>query len=337
MRQLESREATHMHTRIKRRPVERNSFEDTVSNAAAAYDEAGDDYRSYADGNAQDLYAFGNRYAFGDRHVWRILEDRLLAHRAEGAHSIRILDAGCGPGTWLRRLVARSHELGFTSITARGFDVAGAQIRRAQVLSRDIARFSGVDLRFEVGDLTRAVAEADSTVDLAVCLFGVLNHVPVSCLPNVCAELARVTAGHFITTVRAAGSTPSIFVDSMEKARHFEQDHRRNRCEVELRDGRHIAFNLHLFTAGELRALVANHFDVQVLRGLDLFHGRFTPDPRWNPSTLTSDRDLYDELGRLEELYSGDPRFIDRAAHLLLVAGRAGPASACPAARLRVA
>jgi hypothetical protein len=41
---------------------------------------------------------------------------------------------------------------------------------------------------------------------------------------------------------------------------------------------------------------------------------------RWNPASLRADRQLSDELVKLEETYSTSPEFIDRAGHLLLVA-----------------
>jgi hypothetical protein len=85
------------------------------------------------------------------------------------------------------------------------------------------------------------------------------------------------------------------------------------RCEVEMSDGRHIVFNSHLFAAAELRELAARRFDVDLVRGLDLFHGRFAPDRRWNPAGLRTDPRLYDELDRLEEMYCDDPCFMDRA------------------------
>ena len=42
----------------------------------------------------------------------------------------------------------------------------------------------------------------------------------------------------------------------------------------------------HLFTASELRSWFAESFHIDELRGLDVFHNRFAPDPRWNPSAL---------------------------------------------------
>jgi SAM-dependent methyltransferase len=314
-----------MRAGTKTLPQPSSQLEDPASCIATAYDEAADDYLSYADGDSKDLYAFESRYAYGDRHVWQTLDSILVERRRSGARSVRILDAGCGPGTWLRRLVARAHNLGFTQISARGFDIAALQVRRARLLSHPLTQLPGVELRFEVGNLTKPFAEADGSVDLSLCLYGVLNHVSVANLPKVLAEFARVTRGDFVTTVRAAGSTPTIFVDSVEKARHFKLDHRNDRCEVELENGRHLAFNSHLFTAMELRRLAAGRFAIGELRGLDLFHGRFAPDSRWNPENVGCDQRLFEELNRLEERYATDPRFIDRAAHILLVARRVAP------------
>jgi hypothetical protein len=106
----------------------------------------------------------------------------------------------------------------------------------------------------------------------------------------------------------------------MEKVRQLKQDHGRNRCEIELCDGRRMAFNVHLFTASELRTFFASRFDIEDLRGLDLFHSRFSPDPRWNPARSRVDGPFSDELVRLEEEYATRREFMDRAVHLLLVA-----------------
>jgi hypothetical protein len=80
-------------------------------------------------------------------------------------------------------------------------------------------------------------------------------------------------------------------VNSIENARRFKYDNRRDRCEIELRDGRHIAESFH----------------IDELRGLDVFHNRFAPDPRWNPPPLSIDRKLSDEFERLEETYADRP------------------------------
>ena len=137
---------------------------------AAAYNQSGADYVAYADGDPTHLFAFGGLHAYADRQIWALLEAKLTELRATGASSIAILDAGCGPGTWLRRIVLRAHALGFATINARGFDLARAQFLRARLLARNLSGISGVNLTFDVADLMGELPEADASVDLTLCL-----------------------------------------------------------------------------------------------------------------------------------------------------------------------
>jgi SAM-dependent methyltransferase len=162
-----------------------------AANVAAAYNQAGGDYVAYADGDPTHLFAFDGLHAYADRRVWTLLEAKLTDLHATGASSISILDAGCGPGTWLRRLVTRAHVLGFTTITARGLDVARVQIQRARLLASDLSGISGVNLTFDVADLTGELPEADASVDLTLCLYSVLSHLPVASLPKIRGSRAR--------------------------------------------------------------------------------------------------------------------------------------------------
>lgn len=287
---------------------------------ATIYNRAGSDYIAYADGDPARLFVFDGHHGYADRQIWLLLESKLAALRASGAESVHLLDAGCGPGTWLRRLVVRAIDLGFTSITARGFDIAQAQIREARMLARDLCRVPGVDLRFDVADLTDRLVERDRSVDITLCLYSVLSHLPTASLANVLREFARVTSGHLVVAVRSVGSTPSAFVCPVDKVRYLRQDNERDECEIELLDGLRSTFPLHLFTASELRARFAPHFDIEDLRGLDLFHTRFSPDPRWNPCHRDVDAGLYGTLERLERAYAGRPEWIDLATHIVLVA-----------------
>jgi SAM-dependent methyltransferase len=290
---------------------------------AEIYNQAGAGYAAYADGDPQQLFAFDGPHAYADRCLWEVLDAKLVALRAAGRSEIRILDAGCGPGTWLRRLVTRAVVLGFARIGARGFDIAEAQIDRARLLSHDLADLPQVELRFEVADLCQRLPEDDSSVDLTVCLYSVLSHLEVIRLPWIAHELARVTRGFFVATVRPIGSPPSVFVDTVENAQQFRQDNVHDRCRVELFDGRCFTMNIHLFSASELRGYFSGDFEIETLRGLDLFHSRFALDPRWNPPVPGLADDQFDgELSRIEEAYSASPRFIEHAAHLLLVAHR---------------
>ncbi|HEY0302023.1 MAG TPA: class I SAM-dependent methyltransferase [Rhizomicrobium sp.] len=286
---------------------------------AAAYNQAGDKYLAYADGDPRRLYAFDGQYAYGDRMIWETLFAKLCAIRAGGARSIRILDLGCGPGTWLRRVVTRARAIGFDSVAARGFDIAGDQVKRARALSTDLAGLPGVTLSFEVGDIFAPLAEADASVDLTLCLCGVLNHLPAADLPPVFAEIARATRGSFVTTARTVGSTPSVYVEALPQARRFRQDNRLNRLDVEFHNGRRMSLPSHLFGAAELRTLAAPCLAIEDLCGLDLFHGRFAGDPRWNPDCEGSEG-FVKRLEQLEKAHCRDPLFLDHATHLLLVA-----------------
>ncbi|HEY8065804.1 MAG TPA: class I SAM-dependent methyltransferase [Methylosinus sp.] len=292
---------------------------DDEHSIAFAYNQAGESYESYADGGADELFAFDGQHAFGDRTIWSILDGKLRALRSSGARSVRILDLGCGPGTWLCRVVMRASELGFTSIQARGIDIAETQVRRASARGRRLA-IAGLELAFESGDICAQQPEASLSVDLCLCLYGVLNHIPIDHMPNLLSEVARVTRGDFIATMRAKGSMPTICVDAIEEARWFWHDHRNDLLEAELQNGRHISFGFHLFDADEIRALSAPSFEMTELRGLDLFHGRFAGDRRWNPSSARTSAGFLRELDRLEHLYCRDPEFLDHATHLLFVA-----------------
>lgn len=292
----------------------------SAENIAAIYNDAGNDYIAYADGDPASLFSFEGLHGYADRQIWLVLLRKLTDLRALGASSVSILDAGCGPGTWLRRMVSCAYELGFSDIVARGFDIAESQVLQARCLANDIATLPGVHLTFDVADLTLPLPEPDGSVDITLCLYSVLSHLPPDGLASVSREIARVTAGNFVTAVRSIGSTPTAFVHPIETVRYLRHDHDRNECEIELHDGTRRAFSFHLFTASELQGYFAPYFSIEEMRGLDLFHTRFEFDPRWSPPSLQSDNRIADELIRLEELYAAKSEFVDRAAHIMLVA-----------------
>lgn len=288
---------------------------------AAAYNEAGYRYGKYADGPARTLFQFEGRHAYSDRKTWETIETRLSNLRGRGIDHLKVLDVGCGPGTWLRRVAVRARQMGFAKITARGIDIADAQIRRAEALSRGVAALNGVDLAFSHGDLRGKLPGGG--FDLGLCLYGVLNHIPAPEQPEVFARLADAVGGWLVCAVRAVGSTPTVYVDDICAALRFHQDNRIDRLDVEFANGRRARFPSHLFSRAELQRLTAPRWEVEDLRGLDLFHGRFENDPRWNPQAAMPTR-LMQELDRLEDRYCRDLGFIDRATHLLLTARKPG-------------
>ena len=289
-------------------------------NVGLDYDRAGERYRAYADGDVDKLYEFDGQYAYSDQEIWRILGNTLNKLRARGRRELSVLDLGCGPGTWIRRIVDWAGKMGFTRITARGVDLAETQVRRARVLSQDLASRAGVTLRFEVGDIREPMSEPDGSVDICLCLYGVLNHLPAEDLSTVFSEVARVTKGKFVATVRAIGSAPTIYVDGVKAAKAYHQDNVHGRLEVEFQNGSQTSFPSHLFSAAEIRALAKAALEVEELSGLDLFHNRFATDPDWNPAEATLDANFVHALRVLEHRFRRNPTFLDHATHLLLIA-----------------
>jgi len=158
---------------------------EATDDVADIYNEAGDDYVACADGDASRPFAFDGMHAYADRCVWTVLEKKLTDLQASGATSVRLLDAGCGTGTWLRRLIICAHALGFSNITARGFDIGQAQMQRARLAARNLSSFPGVNVTFDVAGLMDRLPEPDASVDLALCLYSALSHLPVARLPDI--------------------------------------------------------------------------------------------------------------------------------------------------------
>jgi SAM-dependent methyltransferase len=252
------------------RPLVRHVSAAPGADVGLDYDRAGERYRAYADGDVDKLYEFDGQYAYGDQEIWRILGNTLNKLRARGRRELSVLDLGCGPGTWLRRTVDWAAKMGFTRITARGVDLAEAQVRRARLLSQEVARHAGVSLRYEVGDIRERMPEPDCSVDICLCLYGVLNHLPADDLSTVLGEVARATKGRFVATFRAIGSTPTIYVDGVKAAKAYHQDNARGRLQVEFQNGAQTSFPSHLFSAAEIRALATPALEIEELSGLDL-------------------------------------------------------------------
>jgi SAM-dependent methyltransferase len=290
-----------------------------VAGTARAYDCAGRNYATYADGESGSLFDFTGRYGFADRQIWQRLDATQRDLASKGRRSLSILDVGCGPGTWLYRVITRSVALGFTDIKAEGIDLSPAMIALARASRYARPGSARVRTVWQVADVCDGLQQADRSVDLCLCLYGVFNHLPTAELARIASELARVTAGHLFLTVRAAGSLPTIYVDAVDHASRFHQDNDTDRMEVDLLDGRHLSFPSHLFRSAELRALFAPLMPRIGLCGLDVFHSRFATDPRWNPAYLDHDPHFAAQLDRLERSCAADPDFVNRASHILLV------------------
>ena len=289
-----------------------------AAGTASAYDSAGTDYRTYADGNAEDPFNFDSCYSFADREIWHKIDNKLEQLAADGRRTLRVLDAGCGPGTWLTRVVLGARALGFHKIEIFGFDLSPAMVALASTSAQRLEG-DGASISIAVGDITKPLPFDDRSFDITLCLYGVLNHLSKADHGHVAAELARVTLGTLFVTARTAGSLPTIYVDGLERATSFHQNNDADWMDVDLADGRHLGFPSHLFTSDELQALFQPHLDTTAMTGLDVFHSRFAPNPHWNPAATKGASAFEEDLDRLERLYASNPNFIDRAAHILIV------------------
>jgi len=290
---------------------------------ATAYDSAGRDYVAYADGDATAPFDFTGSLSFADRTIWLKLEAKLAQLAADGRRSLRVLDAGCGPGTWLKRVILYAHEFGFTTIDVCGVDISSEMIALANaVMPNDIA---GLTVDISLGDLTERLPFEDDYFDITLCLFGVLNHVPTAFQAQLAAELARVTLDTCFVTVRSVGSLPTVYVDKLENAVFYHENNETHWLDVVMADGRCLGFPSRLFACKDLRQLFEPHLGTLAMFGLDVFHSRFVLDPQWNPRAIGGESAFEEGLDRLEQLYASRPEFIDRAAHILLVGERGEP------------
>ena len=294
-----------------------------------AYETAGRAYEAYADGGGGDTLAIDGPHAEADRRTWRQIDAQLVWCRELGQRTLRVLDAGCGPGTWLARVAARATALGFADVELVGFDLSAgmADAARARLARGGADRGRGrarVRATVEAADACEILPRLAPGFDLVLCLYSVLNHLPAPDRPPVAAGLARATKGRLLVSVRAAGSLPTIYIDRIEQARDFRQDDQADRLEVDLKDGTHLTIPSHLFRAAELDRLFAPHFGARCVTGLDLFHARFAADPRWSSRAMEGGASFLRRLDALEQECAADPDLIDHATHLLLRADAAG-------------
>ena len=212
-------------------------------------------------GRTGSPFTFDGSLSHADRELWRRIDLKLNALAASGSRSLKVLDAGCGPGTWLLRIALRAREIGFAAIELRGLDISPKMVALAQ----DAIDLDGIclDVRIEVGELSEPLSYATGQFDISLCLYGVLNHLSAAARRTLAASLARVTGDTMFVTVRTAGSLPTIYVDGLEKAGSYHQDNR-YRLAGSRHDGRkapgHSVPSLHLRrTQGAVRTPSRQH------------------------------------------------------------------------------
>jgi SAM-dependent methyltransferase len=302
-----------MATRLKLHPVF-DKVNRPLSDTAIAYDGLAAVYRQRGEHDTNGLFEFAGARSYTDRALWARLDAMLVRLWTGGRRAIRILDLGCGAGSWLLRLAVRARDLGFSAIDGLGVDISPAMID----IARSHLRYAfdpHIGLRFEVADMLESMdAEDEGSFDIVICL-GVLNHLTADQRAHAGAGIERVCDGEIFVTTPSVGGNLSVDLAEAFDVRQLHQDNGADRLEIHLQDGRRLDLPSHLFSAGELLTMFSDHVERRELLGLDLFHGRFHDDPRWNPCGLDH-RDRDEELERLEHLCEAMPAMLDSAAQI---------------------
>jgi SAM-dependent methyltransferase len=296
-----------------------------VRRTASAYDHVGDSYSRYADGDAiDDPSESGNRFALADTIVWQTLRQAFEELRQAGVTSLRVLDAGCGPGIWTKRITEYAHRTGL-GVSVVGFDISKTQLEKARHQAACIAtrRENAASIEFREQDLSQPLPWPDGHFHVVLCNYAVLNHLSKHALPQAIAELCRVATHRVITTVRAIGSPASACIIGTEQVQDYRHDPDRGELALVLKDGSQHRLSFNVYPAAALAAMFAEHADVHECRALDLFLSRFAPDEKWTAtvvSSLPERQKVLLELKMLEDVLCRSPGWVDHGTHVLLVA-----------------
>lgn len=315
------------YSRASRQPALRRARLCTPDTIAHAYDHVGVAYARYADGEAPDGPASAAApSAHADTIVWQTLCKAIDELRDQGGSSLRILDAGCGPGTWLRRIAARAHGQGL-GVEAVGFDISAGQLaiarKRGESLLAHSAGPNRSKLEFLEYDLSDPLPWPKGHFHVVLCNFAVLNHLPRAALPGAIGELCRVASHRVIATLRALASPPTACIVGTEEVRELREDCARGQLAIVLKDGTRHVLTFNLYSAGTLKALFASKATVLDLRAVDLFFSRFAPNANWTEilvNRLAGRQEVMQRLRELEEPLCRLPGWIDHGTHVLIVA-----------------
>ena len=293
---------------------------------ASAYDHVGDEYGCYADGEGLEDPSEGpSRFAHADAIVWETIRKTIDQLRAAGVSTLRVLDAGCGPGTWIRRIAAYAHRLGL-GVEAIGVDISEGQLEIARKQAESFkARLSEWQVETRVLDPRpcRTAALARWALPPGRVQLRRSQSLPKSALPRVAEELCRVASDRVIATVRALASPPTGCIIGTEQVREYHQDCGRGELALVLKDGTEHLLTFNLYSAETLKALFAPHATVVDLRAIDLFLSRFAPDANWTGNLvncLPGRQEVVRKLQETEEALCRQAGWVDHGTHVLIVA-----------------
>jgi SAM-dependent methyltransferase len=295
-----------------------------ANNVSQAYDYVAEQYGHYADGDGMHDFSAGSDFEHADALVWGAIRTAIEEIASAGRPVLRVLDAGCGPGTWTARAA------GYAIRTGISVEVVGCDISREQldIACRNTAHLewngsSAPVLQFLELDLSQPLPWADGTFDLVLSNFAVLNHLSRRDLPRAVRELCRVARYRVLATLRALGSPPTACIVGLDKVQSYYFDGARQELSLALKDGSRHSLTFNLYSAEAIRELFEANATVVDLRGVNLFVARFVPQANWTKGLverLPARGDLMQKLKELEEPLCRLPGWVDHGTHVLVVA-----------------
>jgi SAM-dependent methyltransferase len=100
---------------------------------ATAYDHVGDEYVCYADGGGSTGHR--QQRIIVSRMpmpiVWETVRSTIEELHSARVSTLHVIDAGCGPSTWISRVAAYAHRLGLR-LEAIGIDISEGQLEIAR-------------------------------------------------------------------------------------------------------------------------------------------------------------------------------------------------------------
>jgi ubiquinone/menaquinone biosynthesis C-methylase UbiE len=326
------KKALHPEHAIAVSPKTRWAAAALAGTTAGAYDHVGESYTRYADGESvrgsstSRPSAEDNRFAHADTAVWDTIRRAVDDLRSNGLTTVRVLDAGCGPGMWSKRVAEYAQHVGF-EVSVTGVDISKAQLDIARERSTRfldcVQRGPKPVLAFIEHDLAKPLPWPDAHFHLVLCNYVVLNHLTREAMPLAVKELCRVAGHSVVATLRAIGSPPTACIIGTEQVLQYRLDSERGQLDVTLKDGTRHRLSFNIYPAETIRSIFTPHAEVLDMRAVDLFVTRFAPDGKWTARLLGELPERSAVEQKLRELETGlcrMPGWIDHGTHILIVA-----------------
>jgi SAM-dependent methyltransferase len=307
-----------------------SSMNDGVKNFYNTFSKS---YTDYANGSSSidellnlDASHMNRAFSWGDVQTWQAIVDSinlLIADKAlDGKpYTIKILDIGCGDGTWSLRA---AHYCASKSVAVNidCLDISPEMIENAKRqfdFFREHMKYQvNLNVAFELCDLTEGLPESTKLekYDIILCLHTVLNHIPSKDLSFSIGELIRASQGFVYFSVKPPFSRPTFYAAPMSDILHFD---RRNENLYALdRTGTFHTLRSSLISHEQLISILNEHPVTADYIGLDVLISRMTPDPRWVGDDETIMSLPIDDLISLEGRMSLDQRYLNFANHILV-------------------